>query len=66
MPPTTAAIDSGSTSAQAPLRKRRIHAGTPAPGSATHAAWATVSAKLSPLNHTQGPMVSVGRRGLSG
>jgi hypothetical protein len=48
----TTAIDSGSTSAHAPPRKRCRARGTPAAGSATHAACATVRAMVSAWNHT--------------
>ena len=49
--PTTTAIDSGSTNAHAPVRRRRSQNGSPAAGSRTHAAWAVVSTMLSAENH---------------
>src|SRR5947209_427325 len=55
MPATTAAIETGRVSAHAGVRKRSSHAGSPAPGSATHADWAMVRTKLSSENHTRGP-----------
>ena len=49
--PTTSAIDSGATSAQARPRKRSAQCGTPAAGSATHADCAATRTRLSPENH---------------
>ena len=51
MAPTTRAIDSGATSAQARPRNRSAQCGMPAAGSATHADCAATRTRLSPENH---------------
>ena len=57
MTATTTAIESGRVSAHAPVRNRASHAGSPARGSATHAACASVRTKLSSENHTRAEMM---------